>query len=207
MLRACPLLSSGHVTSQLLVDKNTIVNAANVSHGVRLRKIDMRESDIFTNTYRWQASVTEKVRDPHAQGDGTQTGLAQAVGPLLGKTLPDFWSTLRYSRDPDKPLDSLLGFNLFRLSKTRSTGTVSMSKRSFSTLTVSRRSCITWRPWSRWNRSAVGRAAAIAGDTRTAPSSTPSGHGQLSLPQQQWTSQAKGILLPSHHKLQIKATY
>ncbi|PKK20718.1 dynein regulatory complex subunit 3 isoform X1 [Columba livia] len=44
----------------LLVDKNTIVNAANVSHGVRLRKIDMRESDIFTNTYRWQASVTEK---------------------------------------------------------------------------------------------------------------------------------------------------
>ncbi|NXF31682.1 DRC3 protein, partial [Nyctibius bracteatus] len=37
----------------LLADKNTIVNAVNVSHGIRLRKIDKRESDIFSNTYRW----------------------------------------------------------------------------------------------------------------------------------------------------------
>ncbi|NXH67413.1 DRC3 protein, partial [Hydrobates tethys] len=37
----------------LLVDKNTIVKAANVSHGIRLLKIDKRESDILSNTYRW----------------------------------------------------------------------------------------------------------------------------------------------------------
>ncbi|XP_009988158.1 PREDICTED: leucine-rich repeat-containing protein 48 [Tauraco erythrolophus] len=43
-----------------LVDKTTIVNAANASHGIRLLKIDKRESDILCNTYRWQASVTEK---------------------------------------------------------------------------------------------------------------------------------------------------
>ncbi|XP_009498428.2 dynein regulatory complex subunit 3 [Phalacrocorax carbo] len=44
----------------LLVDKNTIVNAVNASHGIRLLKIDKRERDIISNTYRWQASVTEK---------------------------------------------------------------------------------------------------------------------------------------------------
>ncbi|KAM7091253.1 LOW QUALITY PROTEIN: dynein regulatory complex subunit 3 [Ciconia maguari] len=44
----------------LLVDKNTIVNTVNTSHGIRLLKIDKRESDILSNTYRWQASVTEK---------------------------------------------------------------------------------------------------------------------------------------------------
>ncbi|KAM6320108.1 dynein regulatory complex subunit 3 [Podargus strigoides] len=44
----------------LLVDKNTIVNAVNTSHGIRLLKINKRESDILSNTYRWQASVTEK---------------------------------------------------------------------------------------------------------------------------------------------------
>ncbi|XP_075292647.1 dynein regulatory complex subunit 3 [Opisthocomus hoazin] len=44
----------------LLVDKNTIVNAVNASHGIRLLKINKRESDILSNTYRWQASVTEK---------------------------------------------------------------------------------------------------------------------------------------------------
>ncbi|KAM6379432.1 dynein regulatory complex subunit 3 [Pluvialis apricaria] len=44
----------------LLVDKNTIVNAVNASHGIRLLKIDKRESDILSNTYRWQTSVTEK---------------------------------------------------------------------------------------------------------------------------------------------------
>ncbi|NXX53539.1 DRC3 protein, partial [Scopus umbretta] len=37
----------------LLVDKNTIVNAVNASHGVRLLKMDKRESDILSNTYRW----------------------------------------------------------------------------------------------------------------------------------------------------------
>ncbi|XP_071616507.1 dynein regulatory complex subunit 3 [Heliangelus exortis] len=45
---------------KLLVDKNTIVNALNVSHSIRLRMIDMRESDILISTYHWQASVTEK---------------------------------------------------------------------------------------------------------------------------------------------------
>uniref|UniRef100_A0A8C0BEC9 Dynein regulatory complex subunit 3 n=1 Tax=Buteo japonicus TaxID=224669 RepID=A0A8C0BEC9_9AVES len=45
----------------LLVDKNTIVNAVNASHGIRLLKIAKRESDILSNTYRWQASVTEKM--------------------------------------------------------------------------------------------------------------------------------------------------
>ncbi|KAM6077981.1 dynein regulatory complex subunit 3 isoform 1-T1 [Theristicus caerulescens] len=45
---------------ELLVDKNTIVNTANASHRIRLLKIDKRESDILSNTYRWQASVTEK---------------------------------------------------------------------------------------------------------------------------------------------------
>ncbi|NWW88973.1 DRC3 protein, partial [Rhynochetos jubatus] len=44
----------------LLVDKTTIVNAATASHGIRLLKITKRESDILSNTYRWQASVTEE---------------------------------------------------------------------------------------------------------------------------------------------------
>ncbi|XP_010287129.1 PREDICTED: leucine-rich repeat-containing protein 48 [Phaethon lepturus] len=44
----------------LLVDKTTIVNTLNTSHGIRLLKIYKRESDILSNTYRWQASVTEK---------------------------------------------------------------------------------------------------------------------------------------------------
>nr|XP_010303012.1 PREDICTED: leucine-rich repeat-containing protein 48 [Balearica regulorum gibbericeps] len=44
----------------LLVDKATIVNTVNTSHGIRLLKIDKRECDILSNTYRWQASVTEK---------------------------------------------------------------------------------------------------------------------------------------------------
>ncbi|GAB0196506.1 dynein regulatory complex subunit 3 [Grus japonensis] len=44
----------------LLVDKATIVNTVNTSHGIRLLKIDKRECDILSNTYRWQVSVTEK---------------------------------------------------------------------------------------------------------------------------------------------------
>lgn len=44
----------------LLMDKNTIVNAINMSHSIRLRKIDKRESDMLCNTYQWQTSVTEK---------------------------------------------------------------------------------------------------------------------------------------------------
>ncbi|XP_005523111.1 PREDICTED: leucine-rich repeat-containing protein 48 [Pseudopodoces humilis] len=44
----------------LLVDENTIVNAMNVSHSIRLRKIDKRESDMLCNIYQWQISVTEK---------------------------------------------------------------------------------------------------------------------------------------------------
>ncbi|XP_037241934.1 dynein regulatory complex subunit 3 isoform X1 [Falco rusticolus] len=127
----------------LLVDKTTIVDAVNASHGIRLLKIDKRESNILSNTYRWQASVTEKVRDPHAQGDGAQMDLAQVVGTLLGRMLCSLcWSPL-CARDPDKPAGSLLGFNLFRLSKTRLTETATVSKRSFNTLTVSRRSWIT----------------------------------------------------------------
>ncbi|NXA74670.1 DRC3 protein, partial [Thryothorus ludovicianus] len=46
---------------RLLVDKNTIVSATNMSHSIRLRKIDKRESDMLCNTYQWQISVTEKV--------------------------------------------------------------------------------------------------------------------------------------------------
>ncbi|XP_054698931.1 dynein regulatory complex subunit 3 isoform X1 [Grus americana] len=45
---------------ELLVDKATIVNTVNTSHGIRLLKIDKRECDILSNTYRWQVSVTEK---------------------------------------------------------------------------------------------------------------------------------------------------
>ncbi|KAI6076554.1 Dynein regulatory complex subunit 3 isoform X1 [Aix galericulata] len=45
---------------ELLVDKTTLVNMVNASHSVRLLKIDMRECDILTNAYRWQASVTGK---------------------------------------------------------------------------------------------------------------------------------------------------
>ncbi|NWZ80793.1 DRC3 protein, partial [Poecile atricapillus] len=37
----------------LLVDENTIVNAMNVSHSIRLRKIDKRESDMLCNIYQW----------------------------------------------------------------------------------------------------------------------------------------------------------
>uniref|UniRef100_A0A8D0ERP9 Dynein regulatory complex subunit 3 n=1 Tax=Strix occidentalis caurina TaxID=311401 RepID=A0A8D0ERP9_STROC len=40
----------------LLGDKTTIVNAVNASHGSRLLKIDKRESDILSNTYRWQTA-------------------------------------------------------------------------------------------------------------------------------------------------------
>ncbi|KAJ7403972.1 Dynein regulatory complex subunit 3 [Willisornis vidua] len=45
---------------KLLVDKNTIVNAINMSHSIRLRKIDKRESDMLCSTYHWHSSVTEK---------------------------------------------------------------------------------------------------------------------------------------------------
>eukprot|EP00075_Anas_platyrhynchos_P001514 XP_005017067.2 dynein regulatory complex subunit 3 isoform X1 [Anas platyrhynchos] len=45
---------------ELLVDKTTLVNMVNASHSVHLLKIDMRECDILTNAYRWQASVTGK---------------------------------------------------------------------------------------------------------------------------------------------------
>ncbi|XP_031981874.1 dynein regulatory complex subunit 3 isoform X2 [Corvus moneduloides] len=45
---------------RLLVDKDTTVNAINMSHSIRLRKIDKRESDMLCNTYQWQTSVTEK---------------------------------------------------------------------------------------------------------------------------------------------------
>uniref|UniRef100_A0A8B9F043 Dynein regulatory complex subunit 3 n=1 Tax=Amazona collaria TaxID=241587 RepID=A0A8B9F043_9PSIT len=45
---------------KLLVDKTTIVNAVNASHGTRLQSIDKRESDILSNIYHWQNSVTEK---------------------------------------------------------------------------------------------------------------------------------------------------
>ncbi|NXA94065.1 DRC3 protein, partial [Melanocharis versteri] len=38
---------------RLLVDKNTIENAINMSHSIRLRKIDKRESDMLCNTYQW----------------------------------------------------------------------------------------------------------------------------------------------------------
>ncbi|RMC17594.1 hypothetical protein DUI87_05258 [Hirundo rustica rustica] len=45
---------------RLLVDKNTIVNAINVSHRIRLQKVDKRESDMLCNIYKWQISVIEK---------------------------------------------------------------------------------------------------------------------------------------------------
>lgn len=89
-----PLLSSGHVTSQLFKDKNTIVNILNMSHSIRLRKIDKRESDMLCNIYQWQILVAGKVRDPHTQGDGAQTGLAQVAGTLSGERLPDLCWTL-----------------------------------------------------------------------------------------------------------------
>uniref|UniRef100_A0A8C3JBU0 Dynein regulatory complex subunit 3 n=1 Tax=Calidris pygmaea TaxID=425635 RepID=A0A8C3JBU0_9CHAR len=44
----------------LLVDRTTIVNAVNTSHGIHLLKIDKRESDILSNINHWQTSVTEK---------------------------------------------------------------------------------------------------------------------------------------------------
>ncbi|NXM71429.1 DRC3 protein, partial [Serilophus lunatus] len=37
----------------LLLDKDTLVNTINTSHGVRLQKIDKRESDMLCNTYHW----------------------------------------------------------------------------------------------------------------------------------------------------------
>nr|XP_030140978.3 dynein regulatory complex subunit 3 isoform X1 [Taeniopygia guttata]XP_030140979.3 dynein regulatory complex subunit 3 isoform X1 [Taeniopygia guttata]XP_030140980.3 dynein regulatory complex subunit 3 isoform X1 [Taeniopygia guttata]XP_041575001.1 dynein regulatory complex subunit 3 isoform X1 [Taeniopygia guttata] len=45
---------------RLFKDKNTIVNILNVSHSIRLRKIDKRESDMLCNIYQWQISVTGK---------------------------------------------------------------------------------------------------------------------------------------------------
>lgn len=138
-----PLLSSGHVTSQLFEDKNTIVNIINTSHSIRLRKIDKRESDMLCNIYQWQISEKEKVRDPHTQGDGPQTGLAQVAETLCGETLPDLcWSPL-CSRDLDTPTDSLLGFNLSRFSRLRVTETVPLLERSFASPTLCRRSWIT----------------------------------------------------------------
>ncbi|XP_063027478.1 dynein regulatory complex subunit 3 [Melospiza melodia melodia] len=44
----------------LFEDKVTVVNIASVSHSIRLRKIDKRESDMLSNTYQWQKSVREK---------------------------------------------------------------------------------------------------------------------------------------------------
>ncbi|XP_059717973.1 dynein regulatory complex subunit 3 [Haemorhous mexicanus] len=44
----------------LFEDKTTVVNIINVSHSIRLRKIDKRESDMLSNTYQWQKSVIEK---------------------------------------------------------------------------------------------------------------------------------------------------
>ncbi|NWX28794.1 DRC3 protein, partial [Notiomystis cincta] len=38
---------------KLLMDKTSIVNAINVSHSIRLRKIDKRESDMLCNIYQW----------------------------------------------------------------------------------------------------------------------------------------------------------
>ncbi|NWI42330.1 DRC3 protein, partial [Picathartes gymnocephalus] len=38
---------------KLLTDKDTIVDAINTSHSIRLRKIDKRESDMLCNTYQW----------------------------------------------------------------------------------------------------------------------------------------------------------
>lgn len=75
------------------MDKNTIVNAVNASHGTRLQSIDKRERDILSNIDHWQNSVTEKVRDPRAQGDGTHVGLAQMAGTPVVKMLPNLcWS-------------------------------------------------------------------------------------------------------------------
>lgn len=85
LLIHCVLTPSSHLAAlppQLLADKDTIVNAINVSHHIRLRKIDKRESDMLCNIYKWQISVTEKVRDPHTQGDRAQVGLAQVAGTL-----------------------------------------------------------------------------------------------------------------------------
>uniref|UniRef100_A0A8C5ILH4 Dynein regulatory complex subunit 3 n=1 Tax=Junco hyemalis TaxID=40217 RepID=A0A8C5ILH4_JUNHY len=44
----------------LFEDKTTVVNIISVSHSIRLRKIDKRESDMLSNTYQWQKSVREK---------------------------------------------------------------------------------------------------------------------------------------------------
>ncbi|XP_074408719.1 dynein regulatory complex subunit 3 isoform X3 [Zonotrichia albicollis] len=44
----------------LFEDKITVVNITSVSHSIRLRKIDKRESDMLSNTYQWQKSVREK---------------------------------------------------------------------------------------------------------------------------------------------------
>ncbi|NWH90812.1 DRC3 protein, partial [Aegithalos caudatus] len=38
---------------KLLQDKNTIVSTINVSHSIRLQKIDKRESDMLCNIYKW----------------------------------------------------------------------------------------------------------------------------------------------------------
>ncbi|NXI76390.1 DRC3 protein, partial [Rhipidura dahli] len=38
---------------RLLMDKDTTVNAINMSHSIRLRKIDKRESDMLCNIYQW----------------------------------------------------------------------------------------------------------------------------------------------------------
>ncbi|NXR93083.1 DRC3 protein, partial [Hypocryptadius cinnamomeus] len=38
---------------RLFQDKNTVVNIINMSHSIRLRKIDKRESDMLSNTYQW----------------------------------------------------------------------------------------------------------------------------------------------------------
>ncbi|KAL9835795.1 dynein regulatory complex subunit 3 [Geothlypis trichas] len=44
----------------LFEDKTTVVNIISVSHSIRLRKIDKRESDVLSNTYQWQKAVIEK---------------------------------------------------------------------------------------------------------------------------------------------------
>ncbi|NXN37991.1 DRC3 protein, partial [Rhinoptilus africanus] len=67
----------------LLVDETTIVNAVNASHGVHLLKIDMRESDILSNTYCWQSSVTEKAVQDEMNRNRERVGeIAQYIDNL-----------------------------------------------------------------------------------------------------------------------------
>ena len=48
---------------QLLIDKDTIVNALQTSHDLHLLKIDQREDDMISKIKSWLSNLIEQIHD------------------------------------------------------------------------------------------------------------------------------------------------